>query len=78
MQAMEKKGATWEEKREFISGERSRKAFLDGDIDFGMLPMGQIIGQIREVVSVKALIESIVQGAREIHKRLQSVMGLSW
>lgn len=78
VQAMEKKGATWEEKREFISGERSRKAFLDGDIDFGMLPMGQIIGQIREVVSVKALIESIVQGAREIHKRLQSVMGLSW
>ncbi len=70
VQAMEKKGASWEEKREFITGERSRKAFLEGDIDFGMLPLGQVIGAIREVVSVKELIDSIIQGAIEIRKRL--------
>ena len=68
--AMEQKGATLEQLREFIMGERSRKSWFEGDVNLGVLPCGQVIGQIREVVSVKELIDTIVQRAVTIHKRL--------
>jgi NAD(P)H-dependent flavin oxidoreductase YrpB (nitropropane dioxygenase family) len=70
VQDMESRGATWEEKRDFISGEKSKRAFLDGDINYGILPMGQVIGLIREEASVKEIIEGIVNGATTIYKRL--------
>ena len=68
--AMEERGATLEELREFIAGERTAKAWRMGDVDMGMLACGQIAGQIREVVSVEEVIDGIIQGAVEIHKHL--------
>lgn len=68
--AMEERGASLEELREFIMGDRSRKAWFEGDVQLGVLPCGQVVGQIQAVMSVKELIESIVQGARAILKRL--------
>lgn len=68
--AMEEKGATLEELAQFIMGERARKSWLEGDVNLGVLPCGQVIGQIQEVVSVKELVDGIVQGAVAIHKRL--------
>ena len=58
---MEERGASLEELREFIGGERTAKAWQMGDVDMGMLACGQIAGQIREIVSVKEVIEGIVQ-----------------
>ena len=68
--AVEKRGASLEELKEFIMGERARKSWLEGDVDLGILPCGQIIGQIREVVSVQELIHNIIEGAITIHQRL--------
>lgn len=68
--AMEERGAALEELREFIGGERTARAWQMGDTDMGMLACGQIAGQIREIVSVKELIDSIIQGAAAIHERL--------
>jgi len=68
--AMEGRGATLEELREFIGGERTARAWQVGDTDMGMLACGQIAGQIREIVSVKELIDGIIQGAVAIHERL--------
>jgi NAD(P)H-dependent flavin oxidoreductase YrpB (nitropropane dioxygenase family) len=68
--AMEKRGASLEELKEFIMGERARKSWLEGDVDLGILACGQIIGQIREVVSVQELIHNIIEGAATIHQRL--------
>jgi NAD(P)H-dependent flavin oxidoreductase YrpB (nitropropane dioxygenase family) len=68
--AMEKQGASLEELKEFILGERAKKSWMEGDVDLGILPCGQIIGQIREVVSVQELIHNIIKGAITIHQRL--------
>ena len=68
--AMEEKHATLEELKQFIMGERSRKSWLEGDVNLGVLPSGQIIGQIREVMSVKDLIDGIVEKAVSTYKRL--------
>ncbi len=68
--AMEQKGATLEELRPFITGDRARKGWYEGDVDIGILPLGQIMGQIGEVLSVKEIIEGIVEGAAAIYKRL--------
>ncbi len=67
---MEQKGATLEELRTYIMGERSAKAWRNGDTQMGMLACGQVVGQIREVLSVKEVIDGIVEGAVAIHKRL--------
>ena len=68
--AMEKRGASLEELKEFIMGERAKKSWVEGEVDLGILACGQIIGLIREVVSVQELIRSIVEGAVAIHQRL--------
>jgi nitronate monooxygenase len=68
--AMEKRGASLEELKEFIMGERARKSWLEGDVDLGILACGQVMGLIREVVSVQELIHSMVEGAATIHQRL--------
>jgi NAD(P)H-dependent flavin oxidoreductase YrpB (nitropropane dioxygenase family) len=68
--AMEKRGASLEELKEFIAGERARKSWLEGDVNLGVLPCGQIIGLIREIVSVQELIYNMVEGAMSIHERL--------
>ena len=67
---MEKRGASLEELKEFIMGERAKKSWVEGEVDLGILACGQIIGLIREVVSVQELIRSIVEGAVAIHQRL--------
>jgi NADH:quinone reductase (non-electrogenic) len=73
--AMEKRGASLEELKEFIMGERARKSWLEGDVDLGILPSGQIIGQIRDVVSVQELIHNIIEGAITIHQRISPHQG---
>ena len=68
--AMEKRGASLEELKEFIIGERAQKSWFGGDVEYGVLPCGQVIGQIRDIVSVQEFIQRLVEGARAIHQRL--------
>jgi nitronate monooxygenase len=71
--AMEERGATLEELLPFISGERGRKAYQDGDIGDAVIPCGQAAGLMRQVPSVSEVIESLVtEAAREI-ERLRSL-----
>jgi NAD(P)H-dependent flavin oxidoreductase YrpB (nitropropane dioxygenase family) len=67
---MEKRGASLEGLREFIMGERAKKSWMEGEVDLGILACGQVMGLIREVVSVQELISSMVEGAVAIHQRL--------
>ena len=67
---MEKRGASLEELRQFIMGERAKKSWMEGEVDLGILACGQVMGLIREVVSVQELISSMVEGAVAIHQRL--------
>jgi nitronate monooxygenase len=68
---MESRGATLEELLPVISGERGRKVWEEGDIDAGVVPSGQVIGLVHDVISVKEVIDGIIKGAKAIlEKRL--------
>jgi len=58
-----------------ISGERSQKAWQDGDVEGAPFAVGQSIGLIKEVVSCRELLDRIVRDAEEIlanvHKRVR-------
>lgn len=49
-----------------ISGERSEKAWENGDVDEAPFAVGQSIGLIKEIVSCRELLEKMVRDAEEI------------
>lgn len=67
---MEKRAAGIEELAPFISGKEGRRLLETGDLDQGMLSAGQVVGLIRDVPTVKELIDSIIQEAQEIASRM--------
>jgi NAD(P)H-dependent flavin oxidoreductase YrpB (nitropropane dioxygenase family) len=67
---MDKRGASLEELLTVISGELGRKAWLEGDIDAGVVSLGMAIGRIHEILSVKEVIDGIIKEAKTICKRL--------
>jgi nitronate monooxygenase len=67
---MDKRGAPLEELLTVISGALGRKAWLEGDIDAGVVSLGMDVGRIREILSVKEVIDGIIKEAKVICKRL--------
>ena len=67
---LEKKGATIEELAPYVSGSEGRKLLETGNIDNGMLACGQIVGLIREIPTVKELIDNIIDEAQEVLTRM--------
>lgn len=67
---MEQKGATLEDLIPLITGERARKVIASGDIQGGIMACGQVVGLIHDVPMVKELVDSIINGAKEIIGRL--------
>lgn len=63
---MERRSATVEELAPLISGEAGKKLIESGELERGLLTAGQVVGLIRNVPTVKELIDSIISGAREI------------
>jgi enoyl-[acyl-carrier protein] reductase II len=51
---------------------RIRKAYVDGDLEWGSLAFSQVCGLIQEIPSCQELIESLVVGAEEIMKSMGS------
>ena len=67
---MDKRGASLEELLTVISGELGKKAWMEGDIDAGVVSLGMAMGRIQEIVSVKEVIDGIIEEAKAICKRL--------
>jgi len=67
---MDKRGAPLEELLTVISGALGKKAWLEGDIDAGVVSLGMAVGRIREILSVKEVIDGIIKEAKAICKRL--------
>jgi nitronate monooxygenase len=67
---MDKRGASLEELLTVISGGLGRKAWLGGDIDAGVVSLGMVVGRIHEIVSVKEVIDGVIEEAKAICKRL--------
>lgn len=68
---MENKGATLEELLPMISGQRGRNAYDIGDVSGASISVGQVVGLIHDVPSVKEIIDSIISEAKLIIERFQ-------
>jgi nitronate monooxygenase len=70
---MENKGATLQELLPMISGARGRAAYATGQFNEANISVGQCVGLIREVPTVKEIIDGIIKDATVIMKRLQGI-----
>jgi nitronate monooxygenase len=70
---MEQKGASFEELIPLIAGEKSLTAWQGGEVEEGLIPLGQVVGLISRVKTVKELIDGIVQEAEAVVRRLGSL-----
>jgi nitronate monooxygenase len=70
---VEAKNGTLEELQPLLSGTRQTSVWEDGDIDAGLIGVGQSIGLIRDVVSCQELLERMIKEAREILGKVESV-----
>lgn len=74
---MEDRGATIQEIFPIIGGEQTAEVLRNGDLEAGIGPAGQAVGLINEVVSVKELIDGIIDGGRDILTRLDRAFAAS-
>jgi nitronate monooxygenase len=75
VQEMEEQGATLEEILPVVSGEKNMVATMAGDVDNSILPCGQIVGMLRDIPSMKDIIENMMREAGDIYGKLSSIMG---
>ncbi len=61
---LEKRGAGLEELAPLISGEQGRQLLQGDDLEEGLLTCGQAVGLIRDIPTVKELIETVISEAR--------------
>ena len=67
---MEEKGATLEELLPMISGDRSKRSYISGDVNDGAIACGQVVGLIHDLPTVREIIDGIINEARLISQRL--------
>lgn len=72
---MESRGATLEELLTVIGGKVGRKALFEGDLENCTFSLGQCIGNIESVLSVREVIEELVSGAAGGMERMKSIFG---
>ena len=70
VQEMEERGTSLEELLPIVAGEKSREALRVGDIDNSLLACGQAVGMVRQVSSVKEVVERVVEEAAAIYEKL--------
>ena len=67
---MENQGASLEELLPMISGQRGRNTYETGDVGGAPITVGQVVGLIHNVSTVKEIIDGIISEARSIMRRL--------
>ncbi len=65
---MEERGATLEELAPLLSGLRGLKALQTGEMDDALFACGQVVGLIKDIPTVKELIDGIIDEAEKILK----------
>ncbi|OUM90743.1 MAG: nitronate monooxygenase [Bacillus thermozeamaize] len=74
---LEQEGKGLEELLPYITGQRSKAVYFDGDIDGGVWSCGQSVGLIQDVPTAKELMERIIKEAEETVRRLGEVFNLA-
>lgn len=70
---MEARGTTEDELYPFLRGQLGRQAYMEGQVEQGVISVGEVVGLVRDVPTVKQLIDGIIEGARAIVERLHAV-----
>lgn len=70
---MESKGATSDELLPYIRGEQGRQAWLEGDFDAGVVSIGEVVGLVHDVPTVKELIDRTISEAGALLGRLSTL-----
>jgi NAD(P)H-dependent flavin oxidoreductase YrpB (nitropropane dioxygenase family) len=63
---LEKQGADIHRLERLISGSEGLKLLESGDVDNGLLSVGQIVGLVHDIPTVKELIDRIIKEAEEV------------
>ncbi|OQP08154.1 2-nitropropane dioxygenase [Geobacillus sp. 46C-IIa] len=66
---IERQGGTYEDLKEYISGEANRRFIYEGKVDEGFAWAGQAIGLIRDIPSVAELFARMIGEAEQIRRR---------
>ncbi|MBU8908202.1 NAD(P)H-dependent flavin oxidoreductase [Desertibacillus haloalkaliphilus] len=69
----EKKGATYEDLKDYISGQSNCRYIYDGDEHEGFGWAGQVIGLIDEVPTVQELFDDMISTAKQGQKRFSQI-----
>lgn len=67
---LESRGAELDEILPHMSGLLGRTAYQSGDVDGAILAMGQAAGLVREIKTVKQVVDDIIEEARRVHQRI--------
>jgi NAD(P)H-dependent flavin oxidoreductase YrpB (nitropropane dioxygenase family) len=70
---MEQRGATLEELLPLLSGGRGRNAYLNGDTSEATMTVGQVVGLLHDILSIKEIIDNIVAEVEIIRQRLKNI-----
>ena len=70
---MEEKGASLDELIPLLSGDKQKAAYISGDVSDAVMSVGQVIGLIHEIPSVREIIEGIISQAKLISQRLYNI-----
>ena len=63
---IEASGAGFEEILNIVSGDNAKKVYFEGNLDAGIVPCGQGIGQVHDIPTVKDLFDKIIAQATEV------------
>jgi len=67
---MERGGVGLEEILPLMSGLRGLEAYIKGDLDAGVFPIGQSAGLVKKVKTVKEVVDDIFDEARQVWERM--------
>ncbi|KGO65295.1 Aldolase-type TIM barrel [Penicillium italicum] len=69
----ESKSGEFSEVQPYVSGQRGRQVFINGDVDFGVWTAGQVIGLIHDIPTCEVLLARIEKEALEAMTRTRSL-----
>jgi NAD(P)H-dependent flavin oxidoreductase YrpB (nitropropane dioxygenase family) len=59
-------GAAFEDVRDLVAGARGRQVYETGDVEFGVWSVGMVLGLIRDIPTVRELVDRIIAQAESI------------
>lgn len=65
IELLERNGASVEELMPYIDGASNQKLLKTGDLNAGVMSLGQSVGMIREIITVKQMIDETMEEARQ-------------